>query len=147
MATALYNNLPRLKNFVMSEASNQRSRDNIVVTQTGTAILSGTLLTRVDTGTAAFAMDAGATGNPTSGSITVGAAAMAGVNRGEEERGGVRGHGFAIGWPPGSRQGAIGEKRRILPDFARWAKFFAPLSCINRSEIYLRGILSQRRID
>ena len=79
MATALYNNLPRLKNFVMSEASNQRSRDNIVVTQTGTAILSGTALTRVDTGTAAFAMDAGATGNPTSGSITVGAAAMAGV--------------------------------------------------------------------
>ena len=79
MATALYNVNPRLKLFVLGEASNQRSRDNIVVTQTGTAIESGTLLTRVDTGTAAFAMDAGATGNPTSGSITVGAAAMAGV--------------------------------------------------------------------
>lgn len=79
MATALYNVNPRLKLFVLGEASNQRSRDNIVVSQTGTAIESGTLLTRVDTGTAAFAMDAGATGNPTSGSITVGAAAMAGV--------------------------------------------------------------------
>ena len=79
MATALYNVNPRLKLFVLGEASNQRSRDNIVVTQTGTAIESGTLLTRVDTGTAAFAMDAGATGNPTSGSITVGAAAMAGA--------------------------------------------------------------------
>lgn len=79
MATALYNVHPRLKLFVLSEASNQRSRDNIVVTQTGTAIDSGTLLTKVDTGTAAFAMDAGATGNPTSGTITVGAAAMPGA--------------------------------------------------------------------
>lgn len=75
---ALYNT-PKLKPFVVSEASNQRSRDNITVTQTGTAIASGTILTRVDTGTAAFAMDAGATGNPTSGSITVGAAAIPGV--------------------------------------------------------------------
>lgn len=79
MATALYNTLPRLKLFVLGEASNQRSRDNIVVTQTGAAIESGTLLTKVDTGTAAFAMVAGSTGNPTSGAITVGAAAMAGT--------------------------------------------------------------------
>lgn len=70
---------PRLAEFVLTEASGQRSRENIVVTQTGTEVKSGTLLTKVDAGTAAFAMDAGATGNPTSGAITVGAAAKAGI--------------------------------------------------------------------
>jgi hypothetical protein len=78
MATALYNNVG-LKPFILSEGPGLRSRDEIIVTQTGTAIESGQLLTKVDTGTAAFAMDAGATGNPTSGAITVGAAAMPGA--------------------------------------------------------------------
>lgn len=78
MATSLIST-PGVKAVIISEASNQRSRENIVVTQTGTALVSGSLLTKVDTGAGSFAMDAGATGNPTSGTITVGAAAVPGA--------------------------------------------------------------------
>lgn len=78
MATSL-TSTPRVKAVIISEASNQRSRENIVVTQTGTALASGTLLTQVDAGAGTFAMDAGATGNPTAGTITIGAAAIPGV--------------------------------------------------------------------
>lgn len=78
MATSLLST-PRVKAVIISEASNQRSRENIVVTQTGTALASGTLLTQVDAGAGTFAMDAGATGNPTAGTITIGAAAIPGV--------------------------------------------------------------------
>lgn len=77
MATPLYLN-PRIADFVISEADAFRSRENIVVTQTGTEVKSGTVLTKVDTGTAAFALDAGVTGNPTCGTVTVGAAAIPG---------------------------------------------------------------------
>jgi len=71
--------VPHIKSFVLSEAPGYASRENITVTGDGAAMVSGTLLTQVgDTGTAAFAMDSGATGNPTSGSITVGAAAVPG---------------------------------------------------------------------
>lgn len=71
---------PRLAEFVLSEASGQRSRENIVVTQSGTAVASGSLLTQVgDTGAAATAATAGNTGNPTFGTITVGAAAGVGA--------------------------------------------------------------------
>lgn len=38
---------PRLAEFVLSEASGQRSRENIVVTQTGTAIPSGTVISKL----------------------------------------------------------------------------------------------------
>lgn len=78
MATSLIST-PRVKAVIISEASNQRSRENITVTQTGTALASGTLLTKVDAGAGTFAMDAGATGNPTAGTITIGAAAIPGV--------------------------------------------------------------------
>lgn len=78
MATSLLST-PRVKAVIISEASNQRSRENITVTQTGTALASGTLLTQVDAGAGTFAMDAGATGNPTAGTITIGAAAIPGV--------------------------------------------------------------------
>jgi hypothetical protein len=79
MATSL-TSVPRIKAVISSEASNQRSRENVVVTQTGTALASGTLLTQSgDTGAGVFAMDAGATGNPTAGTIVVGAAAVPGV--------------------------------------------------------------------
>lgn len=78
MATSLLST-PRVKAVIISEASNQRSRENIVVTQTGAALASGTLLTQVDAGAGTFAMDAGATGNPTAGTITIGAAAIPGV--------------------------------------------------------------------
>lgn len=78
MATSL-TSTPRVKAVIISEASNQRSRENIVVTQTGTALASGTLLTKVDAGAGTFAMDAGATGNPTAGTIVIGAAAIPGV--------------------------------------------------------------------
>lgn len=78
MATSLTSK-PRVKAVILAEASGQRSRENIVVTQSGTALESGTLLTKVDTGAGTFALDAGATGNPTSGTITVGAAAVPGV--------------------------------------------------------------------
>jgi hypothetical protein len=67
--------------FVLSEASGMRSRTAAVVTQSGTAIRSGTVLTQADTGAAVFAMDAGSTGNPTAGTITVGVAALPGVYR------------------------------------------------------------------
>lgn len=78
MATSLIST-PRVKAVIISEASNQRSRENITVTQTGTALASGTLLTKVDAGAGTFAMDAGATGNPTAGTSTIGAAAIPGV--------------------------------------------------------------------
>ena len=78
MATSLIST-PRVKAVIISEASNQRSRENIVVTQSGTALASGTLLTKVDAGAGTFAMDAGATGNPTAGTIVIGAAAIPGV--------------------------------------------------------------------
>lgn len=79
MATSLIST-PRVKAVIISEASNQRSRENIVVTQSGRALASGTLLTRSgDAGAGTFAMDAGATGNPTAGTITIGAAAIPGV--------------------------------------------------------------------
>lgn len=79
MATSL-TSVPRIKAVILSEASNQRSRENVVVTQTGTALASGTLLTQSgDTGAGVFAMNAGATGNPTAGTIVVGAAAVPGV--------------------------------------------------------------------
>ena len=42
MATLISN--PPLADFILSEASGQRSRENAVVTQTGAAIPSGTLL-------------------------------------------------------------------------------------------------------
>lgn len=71
---------PRIAEFVLTEASGQRSRENIVVTQAGAEVKSGALLTQSgDAGAGAFAMDAGQTGNPTSGAITVGAAAQDGV--------------------------------------------------------------------
>lgn len=44
--TALYDT-PKLKPFVVSEASNQRSRDNVTVTVSGTAIKSGTVMGRL----------------------------------------------------------------------------------------------------
>lgn len=46
MATIL-NSTPRLAEFVLSEGSGQISRENIVVTQSGAAIRSGTVLAKV----------------------------------------------------------------------------------------------------
>lgn len=45
--TALYNDQIKLKPFVLEEAEGQRSRDNVTVTQTGTAIVSGTVLGKI----------------------------------------------------------------------------------------------------
>lgn len=71
---------PRLAEFVLSEASGQRSRENVVVTQDGTLVKSGALLTKSgDTGAATAAATAGNTGNPTFGTITPGAAAVPGA--------------------------------------------------------------------
>jgi hypothetical protein len=67
--------------FVLSEAPGMRSRTAATVTQSGTAIRSGTVLTKADTGAGVFAMDGGSTGNPTSSAITVGVAALPGVYR------------------------------------------------------------------
>ena len=44
---ALYNNQIRLKPFILEEAGGQRSRDNVTVTQSGAAIVSGTLLGKI----------------------------------------------------------------------------------------------------
>jgi hypothetical protein len=71
---------PRYRAVILSEAPGDRSRENIVVTQTGTAIPAGSLLTQTgDAGAGSFSVDAGSTGNPTAGTITVGAAAMPGT--------------------------------------------------------------------
>lgn len=77
---ALYDT-PAIKPFLIGEADEMHSRDNIVVAQSGTAVESGTVLTQIKTATTGtFAMKAGATGNPTSGTITVTpATAQAGV--------------------------------------------------------------------
>lgn len=78
MATALYP-AAGIVDFVISEAALFRSRDNVTVTQTGAAVQSGTVLSKSATGTATFALDAGATGNPTSSAIVLGAGAMPGA--------------------------------------------------------------------
>lgn len=39
--------VPRIADFVLSEAESFRSRDNVVVTQAGTAIASGTVLGKI----------------------------------------------------------------------------------------------------
>jgi hypothetical protein len=79
MATELFSN-PRIVSFILSEASAFRSRENGIVTQTGTEVKSGTLLTKVDTATTgSAAATAGNTGNPTFGTITVGAAGKPGA--------------------------------------------------------------------
>lgn len=41
------NSTTRLKEFILDEATGQRSRENIVVVQTGAAIVSGTVLGKV----------------------------------------------------------------------------------------------------
>lgn len=75
---------PRLAAFVLSEADGQRSRENIIVVQDGAEVRSGTVLTRSETigSTGTFAMAGDATGNPTSGTITVGPAATPGTYTG-----------------------------------------------------------------
>lgn len=79
MPTPLYFTPPM--DFVLSEAPGLRSRQQVTLTQSGTAVKSGTVVTSNVRGAGTFAMDAGSTGNPTSGAITVGAAAMPGVYR------------------------------------------------------------------
>lgn len=70
---------PKIVAFVLSEADGFLSRENAVVTQAGTAVKSGALLAQVDAGAGTFAVDAGATGNPTAGTVVIGAAAIPGV--------------------------------------------------------------------
>lgn len=78
MATSL-DFKPKLVAFLLAEANGQRSRENAVVTvPADTELVSGSLLTKTDTGSGVFAMDAGATGNPTAGAIVLGAAALPG---------------------------------------------------------------------
>lgn len=68
---ALYET-PAFKPFILSEADEMISRENIVVTQSGSAVESGTVLTQIKTATTCtFAMKAGSTGNPTAGTISV----------------------------------------------------------------------------
>lgn len=71
---------PGIADIVLSEGDESYSRDNVVVTQSGAAVQSGTLLTQIgDAGAAAAVAAAGNTGNPTFGAITVGAAAIPGA--------------------------------------------------------------------
>lgn len=79
MATELFSN-PRIVSFILSEAGAFRSRENGIVTQTGTEVKSGTVVTKVDTATTgSAAATAGNTGNPTFGAIAAGAAAIPGA--------------------------------------------------------------------
>lgn len=112
MTTPLYPT-PRIRSFILSEATGQLSRENIVLTGDGAAFESGALLTKSgDSGTAAFAMDAGATGNPTSSAIVVTYPAVPGNYKvvfedathftvetptGETVKGGVLGAAFSAG--------------------------------------------------
>lgn len=57
------------------------SRDTVTVTQTGTALKSGTVLGQVTLGTATSAAKSGNTGNGTMGAVTVGAGALPGAYR------------------------------------------------------------------
>ena len=77
---AILSSGPRTAEFVLSEASGQRSRENITVTQTGAAMVSGTLLTQTgDTGAVVASPTAGNVGNPTFGTITASGAAVPGA--------------------------------------------------------------------
>lgn len=78
MPSPLYSN-PPLADFILSEAPGQRSRDNIMVQQTGAAVKSGTVLTVKSAGVAEFAHDEGTHGNSTISAITVGSAAKDGI--------------------------------------------------------------------
>ena len=78
MATALYSN-PPLADFVLAEASGQRSRDNVHVRQSGAEVKSGTLLVQDTVGSVTFAMVEGSTGNPTISATSAGALASEGV--------------------------------------------------------------------
>lgn len=78
MATALYSN-PPLADFVLAEASGQRSRDNVHVRQSGAAVKSGSLLVQDTVGGVNFAMDEDATGNPTISATSASALATEGV--------------------------------------------------------------------
>lgn len=70
---------PKIVAFVLSEADGFLSRENAVVTQAGAAVKSGALLAQVDAGAGTYAVDAGSTGNPTAGTVVIGAAAIPGV--------------------------------------------------------------------
>lgn len=78
MATALYSN-PPLADFVLAEASGQRSRDNVHVRQSGAEVKSGSLLVQDTVGSVAFAMDENATGNPTISATSASALTTEGV--------------------------------------------------------------------
>lgn len=78
MATALYSN-PPLADFVLAEASGQRSRDNVHVRQSGAEVKSGTLLVQDTVGSVTFAMDEDATGNPTISATSASALATEGL--------------------------------------------------------------------
>lgn len=79
MATALYSN-PTLADFILSEASGQRSRDNVHVRQSGAEVKSGALLVADTVGSVDFAMDEDATGNPTISATSASALAAEGVH-------------------------------------------------------------------
>lgn len=78
MTTALYSN-PPLADFVLSEASGQRSRDNVHVRQAGAEVKSGSLLIVDTAGAVDFAMGGGATGNPTISAATASSVSTEGV--------------------------------------------------------------------
>lgn len=67
--------------FLLSEANGTRSREQVLVTQSGTAIAAGTVMGQITVGTASSAAFAGNTGNGVLGSVTLSAGAMAGVYR------------------------------------------------------------------
>lgn len=79
MATALYSN-PPLADFVLAEASGQRSRDNIHVRQSGAEVKSGSLLVQDTVGSVGFAMVDGSTGNPTLSAASASALATEGIH-------------------------------------------------------------------
>lgn len=80
MATSLISS-PRVKAVILSEAAGQRSRANIVLVHDGAVFQSGSLLTQSgDAATTGSAVaTAGNAGNPTFGTITVGAKGIPGA--------------------------------------------------------------------
>lgn len=81
VAGHIYDNGPRVRPFLLSEAKGQRSREHGVITVAGTIIPSGTVLGQITVGAATSAAVAGNVGNGTMGTVTLSAGARNGVYR------------------------------------------------------------------
>lgn len=76
---ATHNEPARALEFLLSEASGTRSRENVTLAASQGALDPGTVLGKITKGAGSFAHVAGGTGNSTCGTITVGSNSKVGV--------------------------------------------------------------------